>query len=81
MGQSDRNTVQQWLEEGGLVCACDASVVDNKKVIVLWYGSAKEEKGICVGSSVYGLPQYSVRVEMGAPVIVMEILNEVKKES
>ena len=52
MGQSDRNTVQQWLEEGGLVCACDASVVDNKKVIVLWYGSAKEEKGICVGSSV-----------------------------
>ena len=81
MEKPEREAVRGWLKEGTLVYACDASVVGNQKAVAVWFGIKFSEEGVVITSSVQGLSHDLGIAEMMGPVIVMEVLQEIKEES
>ena len=79
--EHQRLRVKTWAQRNELVCASDASVEGNRKAVAVWFGSRKEDEGIMVAENVLGLPHDSGRAEMMGPVIVLEALEEINKES
>ena len=80
LSPDQRSRIAQWLEDGELVCACDASVEEERKAVAVWLGTKCGGDNVMIAASVQGLPHDSGRAEMLGPVIVMETLIEVREE-
>ena len=80
VSSEERERIALWLKDKDLVCACDASVEDERKAVAVWLGTKSGEDKVMIAASVPGLPHDSGRAEMLGPVIVMETLLEVRDE-
>ena len=56
-----RSRIAQWLKDGDLVCACDASVEEERKAVAVWLGTKCGEDNVMIAASVPGLPHDSGR--------------------
>ena len=56
LSPDQRSRIAQWLEDGELVCACDASVEEERKAVAVWLGTKCGGNNLMIAAIVPSLP-------------------------